>query len=596
MAMSINSAEWETLLAARNELQRSAQGSKGEICARYASLLRCSVQTLYRKLAEAGLETGRKRRADAGRTGMTEAELRLVAGMLYHSRRDNDKQLLTTEDALDMLHASGQLKVRLSAGRVQTLLREHGLHPDQLAQPTPAVELRSLHPNHVWQVDASVCVLYYLRSGHLAAMDADEFYRNKPGNFAKVLHELCTRYAVTDHTSSAFKARYYLGGESAQNLVDFFLYAVTKQDASPMHGVPFMLMMDPGSAAKGHLMANLAKRVECKLIINEAGNPRAKGSVERTHDLIERHYEGTFRFMDAADLTLDGINARCETWAAAYCSQRRHTRHGQPRYSVWMGITAEQLRVPASLEVLRELVHSQPETRRVSNTKTITFAALGGKAHTYDVSTVPGVAVGGKVTAVLNAYRAPAIDVRVVDEDTGEEHWQMVSPVERDQYGFSEHAVTIGEQHRTAAFTEQDHNRNRITQEAYRKPGEGLPTLEEAAKARKRHEQAYAGIVDAQAHVRAVEVPAYLPRRGTALDVGPLRKVVAQQLAHVEAAVRLRAMLGEAYSPQVYQHLVAQFPDAVPEDRLEEVAAAFAPPATQQGSGVVPLRAAGGDQ
>ena len=25
-----------------------------------------------------------------------------------------------------------------------------------------ATELQSLHPNHVWQIDASLCVLYYL--------------------------------------------------------------------------------------------------------------------------------------------------------------------------------------------------------------------------------------------------------------------------------------------------------------------------------------------------------------------------------------------------------------------------------------------------
>ena len=53
-------------------------------------------------------------------------------------------------------------------------------------------------------------------------MDRDEFYRNKPQNFARVARtDLCTRYAVSDHASGAFKLRYFLGGESAQNLVDF---------------------------------------------------------------------------------------------------------------------------------------------------------------------------------------------------------------------------------------------------------------------------------------------------------------------------------------------------------------------------------------
>jgi hypothetical protein len=460
------------------------------------------------------------------------------------------------------------------------------------------VELRSLHPNHVWQIDASVCVLYYMRSGHLAAMDADEFYRNKPANYAKVLHDLCTRYAVTDHTSSAFKCRYYLGGETAHNLVDFFLYAVTKQEASPMHGVPLLLMMDPGAASKGHLMANIARRLDCKLIINQAGNPRAKGAVERTHDLIERHFEGLFRFMPSELLTLDGINEAAEEWAASFCSTRVHTRHGKPRYSVWMSIAADQLRVPASLEVLRELVHGEPEDRRVSNEKTITFAGKGkgSTSRTYDLSTVPGVLVGSKVKVVMNAYRAPAIDVRVVDVDTGEETWQTVPPMERDAYGFSTTATTIGEKFRTASNTLADDNRNQVTREAYRQPGEGLPTLEEAAKARKAHEQAYAGVVDAMAHVRATPVPAYLPRRGSELQMDEVHKVVAMRVTHVEAAMRLRERLGEAYSPQVYQHLVQHYPDSVPENELAAVADLFAPPVDEQRGTVVPLRAAGGDQ
>ena len=47
-----------------------------------------------------------------------------------------------------------------------------------------ATALQSLHPNHVWLIDASLCVLYYLqaegkRSG-LQVMDADKFYKNKP--------------------------------------------------------------------------------------------------------------------------------------------------------------------------------------------------------------------------------------------------------------------------------------------------------------------------------------------------------------------------------------------------------------------------------
>ncbi|MGK2899986.1 MAG: hypothetical protein ACSLE9_15100 [Burkholderiaceae bacterium] len=592
----MNATEWETLIAARDALLRAGHGTKADVTAAAAATLNCSVATLYRKLEDAGLETGRKRRRDAGETAMSGEDLARVGGMLFHSRRDNDKQLLTVEDTLDILAANGAISAKLSPGRVGQLLRVHHLSAEQLAQQRPAVELRSLHPNHVWQLDSSTCVLYYMKSGHLATMDRDEFYRNKPQNFARVLHDLCTRYAVSDHASGAFKLRYFLGGESARNLVDFWLYAVTKQPTSPMHGVPLMVMLDLGSGNTSHLFMNLARRMQVRVSHHAQGNARVSGQIEKTHDLIERHFEGRFRFMPAEQLTLDSINLQGEQWAATFCATRRHSRHGQPRYSVWMRITAEQLRVPAAIEVLQELVTSEPETRRVDNRRRISYSVKSFGLQTYELDHVPGATVGSKVLVAVNAYRAPAIDVRVVDAETGEEMWQTVEPIKRDALGFSEGATTIGEAYRTAANTEIEEQRNRITQEAYRKPGAGLPTIDEAKQARKRHEQAYAGMVDAMADVRATPMPSYLPRQGTAMDA-PVRTVLATVLTVVEACKRLRGELGDAYSPQVYAWVAAKFPDGVPEDRLASICAQFtqtaaAPP--DQATGTDGLRVVGG--
>lgn len=585
----MNATEWETFITLRDELQRAAHGDKGAVVRRAAAAIGCSVPTLYRKLEQAGLDTGRKRRSDAGSSDMRERDLRLVSGMLFHSRRDNDKKALTVEDALDIGSASGALSATLSPGRVGQLLRERGMHPDQLAQQRPATQLRSLHPNHVWQIDASTCVLYYMRNGALASMDRDEFYRNKPQNFAKVANELCTRYAVSDHASGAFKLRYFLGGESAQNLVDFWLYAVSKQAASPMHGVPFMVMLDPGAANKGHLFSNLAKRMQVRVIINQVGNARAKGQVEKTHHLIERHYEGRFRFMPAGELTLDNINELGEVFCAAFCAQRVHRRLGTPRYSAWMRIAPEQLRVPGPLEVLRELVTTEPVQRRVSNTMTLSYSVKGQGAREYDVSRVPGAQVGGKLTVVANSYRWPAIDVRVIDADTGEETWQMVEPLQKTDFGFAESAAQFGETPRTARNTDVDDARNRITQEAYR-TGDGLPSIDEAKRARKQHAQAYAGVVDAMADLRATPVPAYLGRRGTALELGATRTVVARLLSPVEACKRLKDELGDDYRPAFFGWVSAKFPDGVREDQLDAIAAQFARGDDAQ----PPLRAVGG--
>lgn len=585
----MNATEWEALISVRDSLLRAGHGAKGEITRRAAAALGCSVATLYRKLEEAGLDTGRKRRSDAGETAMPDKALRLVSGLLFHSRRDNDKQLLTVEDSLAMLQASAAIDAPLSPGRVSRLLRDRGMHPDQLAQQRPATELRSLHPNHVWQIDSSTCVLYYMRNGALASMDHDEFYRNKPQNFARVASDLCTRYAVSDHTSGAFKLRYFLGGESAQNLVDFWLYAVSKQDTSPMHGVPLMVMLDPGAANKSGLFRNLMARMQVRLVINEVGNARAKGQVEKTHDLIERHFEGRFRFMPPGELTLENINTWGELFVNDFCATRKHSRHGQPRFSAWMGITADQLRVPAPVEVLRELVATEPVQRRVSNTMTLSYSIKGQGSRDYDVSRIPGVLVGGKLTVVLNAYRAPAIDVRVVDADTGEESWQTVEPIERNEHGFAVGAAVLGQEPRTARNTVADNARNRITQEAYR-TGDGLPSVDEAKRARKQHAQAYAGVVDAMADVRATPVPTYMPRRGTALDTGAARTVVARQLSPVEICKRLKDELGDEYRPEFYGWVNARFADGAPEDQFDAIAAQL----KRGDEAQPPLRAVGG--
>lgn len=586
----MNAAEYEVLMSTRRAIAQAGRGGKAALVARAAELLGCSVPTVYRKLGAAGLAAGRSTRADAGTSAMTLEELRLVSGLLFTSRRQNDKRLMTVEDALDVLRASGAIETALSPARVGVLLRQHHLHPDQLAQPKPATELQSLHPNHVWGIDSSTCVLYYVRSGHLAAMDADAYYKNKPANVARVLNDLCTRYVAADHYSGAFKLRYYTGGETAENLVDFWLHAVTQQPGVPMHGVPLLLVLDQGPGNTSHLFQNLARRMQCQVIYTGVGNPRAKGFVEKPQDIVERHFEGRFRFMDAADLDLESINEMAAAWSTAFGSSRRHSRTGEPRYSTWMRITPEQLRVPASLELLKDLVTHEPVTRRVDNTMTISFRVKGWPAQDYDLSQVPGVTVGGRVTVAVNAYRAPAIDVRSVDVDTGEEVWQTVPPIERNEAGFRLGAPVIGEEFRTAAYTPVDHERNRIVQAAYRTPGEGLPTLEEAERARKDHRQAYAGMVDAMADVRATPLPSYLPRRGTALDTPPVRTVVPVLLTVVEAARRLKELMGEAYTPQVYAFLADKFRDGVPEALLPEIAAQFMQPAAApQG-----LRAVGG--
>ncbi len=82
------------------------------------------------------------------------------------------------------------------ATRSPEALWNYRLHPELLA-PAPAMSLRSLlHPNHIWQIDASRCVLFYLPRASrgdngLRIMDYTDFYQNKPAYIINVINERC---------------------------------------------------------------------------------------------------------------------------------------------------------------------------------------------------------------------------------------------------------------------------------------------------------------------------------------------------------------------------------------------------------------------
>lgn len=568
--MQLTATEFDVLARVRAGLLAARRGAKQPIIDDAARTLGCSVQTVYRKLEAAGFDSQRQRRSDAGECVLADHELELVAGVLLTST-NNKGQRMPVETALDMLRANGALPTAVSAATVSRQLYHRRLHPEQLANPTPSQQMASRHPNHVWQVDSTTGAYYYLPGGRLQWMPDDEFYKNKVHNLVKASTDLLTRYAATDHTSHAFKMRYYLGGETAENLLDFVTWTMWKQDDSPMHGVPLMLIMDPGAANKGTLMRNFCQRTGVRLAHHAPGAARVTGSVEKAHDIARMHFETRLRFVDPKLVDLAWLNLRISAWAASHCSSRVHSRHGATRYGKWMEITAEQLRVAASLQALRDAAMHEPETRRVSNTKTIPF-----EGKEFCLRLVPGAVPGLKVTVAQNPFRAPAIDVLFTDIDTGAETWHVVEPIKTDANGFREGAAVWGEEMRTAAYTAVDHARNDFTRQAY-KTGDGLPTLEEAARARKAHAQAYAGVVDAMADVAATQVPTYMPRKVTPL-VLPERRVQARRITVVEACIVVKSRIGAAYTPQVFADLSAEFEQGVPEDQLDALCASLAAP------------------
>ena len=208
------------------QLAATAHGSKAEPMRAASVALGVSPATVSRWLKEhMECGSGRKRRSDAGERAIGDDELREISVALFGTFRKTGRRIMTFDAAVAMLRANGRISTPLSAGRIATILTERGLHPSQLTRPEPSVEQRSLHPNHVWQVDASVCVAYYLSNATgLQVMDEKKFYKNKPGQLTRIQDERLIRYTVADHCSHEILTQYYLGSESAANLTEFLIW------------------------------------------------------------------------------------------------------------------------------------------------------------------------------------------------------------------------------------------------------------------------------------------------------------------------------------------------------------------------------------
>lgn len=557
-----------------------------------AAELGVSFATVMRWRKAATVQPGRKRRADAGGVALTRAEAMIVSAALQESHRRNGKRLASVGVVLQMLRANGTIRAErldpktgelapLSTSTVLRALWAYGLHPDVLNRPAPAIALASRHPNQVWQIDASLCVLYYLkrspeasRNG-LQVMDHKTFYKNKPANVARIEQDRVWRYAITDHTSGHIYVEYVLGAESGENLCTVFINALLPRDGEPVHGVPFMAMLDPGSANTGAVFKNLCKALRVRVLINQVGSPRAKGQVEKAHDQIEKSFESGLKFVAIA--SLDELNQAAAKWRRWFNGTAIHTRHGKTRYAAWMTINAEQLQIAPERAVLRELARSEPETRLVNDKLQVSY-----RGTRFDVAAVPGIQNGDRVWVCRNPWRPEAAQVVTVDCE-GRDIYYVVEPVATDAHGFDCSAAGIGERYARHADSPAQTAGKEIEKLLM-----GADTLEAAAAARKGKRLAFDGAIDPWKHMdEALETaPMYLPRRGTALetalpgvvarrslDVPAALAVEAARLNPVQLAGRLHQTMHDAWRAEFYARLVDWYPDGAPEAEVAAIAA-----------------------
>ncbi|MGP1628347.1 MAG: integrase [Giesbergeria sp.] len=548
----VTPAQTEELV--RANLGTLPRGAKSEAVATLAARTGKSRATIYRQLQQVTVRQPRKARSDKGQAALPLSEARDVSGWIMDGLRKGNKRLRSIEQALQELRYAGRVRAEridkasgevlpLSVSAVSRALKAYGLHPDQLLRPGPAAAMQSLHPNHVWEIDASLCVLYYLKNGHtkrsgLQVMDADKFYKNKPKALERIESERVWRYLCVDHYSGSLFCHYVMGAESGTNLVESFIHAVTPRtllgQTDPFCGVPFMVYMDPGSANTGALFKNLARRMQVKLLVHAPGNARATGGVERSHDIWEHVFESALRAEPVG--SLHELNEAATIYSRYFNATNTMERHGRTRTAMWLRITEQQKRLAPDIETLRLLATHQPEARKVEPWPGA-VVRFHGKA--YDVSQVKNVMIGETLLVTYSPYLAGHASIVLQDAD-GNEELVAVPEVQYNEAGFPANATVFGEGYSRQADTVLQTNRKLVERLVM-----GADTDEEAAAARRARKPAFGGAVRPLAQARETVLPTPLPRRGTELvpaTTTRLTPAAERVLTPFEAAAALRRM------------------------------------------------------
>ena len=559
-------AQAEYLKEVKQKLESSGFGNKGDIIKQAADFLRISRAEIYRQLEEIGYSTGRKTRSDKGKSVIDADTAKLVGGLVYEATRANGKRTTSIKSALKMAQANG-VAPEVSAATISRRMKQEFCHPTMLEAPTPHHTQRSLHPNHVWQIDASVCILFYLpKEGGVRDMHPAEFNKNKPENIKRIEKDMVTRYVITDHYSSSVYLEYVRGGESAKNLVHVLLNALQRRNnQNPMYGVPLIIYTDKGSAMTSGFFTNLLERLDIQIIDHAKGNARAKGQVEKHQDIIECNFEGRIKYMKDKITTLEQLNTFAATWTAYFNETEIHSRTGKTRNAVWNTIRPEQLRIPPSLELCKELVTSKPETKTVTGNLRIKHTINGYGSFEYDVSHVYGVYVKAKFDVIVNPYRAPAIDVIATDENDN----RIVYTIEPDQMdmigGWNESATVIGETPKAMPDSKVDQARKEIRKTAY-----NVTSDEEVKTAIKHRKGAFSHIItDPMADANQTIVPEYLPRAGEQMTTEQKRRQLAP-LNYIQAAKAIKGFVGILWTSEHMNMLKTTYSDGnVPQEDIQ---------------------------
>lgn len=517
------------------QLRDAKHGEKGLLVQNAVNILGISRNQLYRHLEQLGYKQPRKTRSDKGETKVSEDEVKLIANLVQQSKSATDKQRLTLRKAQRIAEENQLLTCKISPSRLANVMKNIGVHPEQMAQPRAYRQMRTEHPNQLWQIDASSCVLFYLQKGRVAVMDERQYNLKKPKNVEKISSNRVTRYVVTDHHSGAFYVHYVHGVESSENFVQTLIAAMTQRGNKPFYGVPYNLYFDAASAHQASMSTAFLEWLGITYRHHLPNNSQATGSVERAQNLIEREFEGVLYMMQIN--SLEELNQYAHKWMHAFQSNPNMNivrRHGHTRYAMWSTIKNEQLRICPEYALCQSVLAGKPEPRKVNPDQTV---AWGGKK--YCVRHITQLRIGDNVTVRALPYREDCIKVTAKAHDGADTHHECPVVI-CDAAGFRLDAPVLFKEHKSAGDSVQDTHRKEMRREAY-----GTESVIEADKKRAQRKPAFEGKLNPMADVDNTLVPDYLPKKGVELPVAKT-SVQLPPLKDIDLRITLRERLGRA--------------------------------------------------
>ncbi|HAT1683681.1 TPA: transposase family protein [Klebsiella oxytoca] len=582
----MNAALNERLMYYAEAARKAGHGQKEAVYQAASQELQMSRGNVLKKLKAVTVKPARKQRADAGKTALTREEALIISGAWMESRRNNDKRLYSLKNLVKALRANGMISAGrtdketgeffpLSTDAISRALRGYRLHYDQLQAPSPSLELQSLHPNHVWELDASICVLYYLKNPDkrrkgdtgLRIMDRDTFYKNKPKNLERIVNDRVWSFELIDHTTNWIYVEYRFGGENAENFLSVMINAMQERSGEDaLHGVPEILFTDPGSALASASLLNMCRSLGIRCLQHKARNARATGAVEKARDIIECDFESGLRFVRVE--TIEQLNHYARLWRISYNLTHILTRNkdGKTRTDAWKTILNTEYLVKApSPDICRELAIAVPEERTVTSKLRVSF-----RGQEFSVENVPHACVGDRLLITRNPWHENEARIVITDED-GFENYVPVYAVEKNEWGYSVDAPVIGETYGQMPVTDTQRNRAEVEHVLY-----GTDSSDETDKARKSGAIPFGGRFNPYKEMEDADYQKVtpLPSKGREASVSVRLNIDIPPLTHVQAAMALRTRFsaqGREWNPTHYQYLVDHYPDGVQEEQLDAI-------------------------